>query len=193
MAAYRSRDLLLLPNLLSALRLPLAAAFPFAARRERARFGLAVVALAGLTDVLDGFFARRLGQATAIGAVVDGVADKAFAAMVLGTLVERRKLSPRTALLLATRELVELPLALLLYRRRKSEGEDPDHKANVLGKLATAFELGSVVAILLGVRKRAPLLGTTAALGVLAGASYWRRELRALRQREDDFLRTTRS
>src|SRR5262249_24519913 len=44
-------ELLLLANLLSALRLPLAAAFPFAARTRGS--ALVVLGLAGLTDVLD--------------------------------------------------------------------------------------------------------------------------------------------
>ena len=39
-------------------------------------WALAVFVLAGLTDVLDGLIARRGGQQTTLGAMLDPVADK---------------------------------------------------------------------------------------------------------------------
>src|SRR5215470_18382800 len=39
-------------------------------------WALATFVLAGLTDVLDGIIARRFGQKTSIGAVLDPIADK---------------------------------------------------------------------------------------------------------------------
>src|SRR5436190_18765797 len=39
-------------------------------------WALAIFVLAGLTDVLDGIIARRFGQKTSIGAVLDPLADK---------------------------------------------------------------------------------------------------------------------
>jgi phosphatidylglycerophosphate synthase len=55
--------------------------------------------------MLDGYFARRLNQATPTGAVVDGVLDKLFAAVVVGALLAQGQRSAFAALLLATREL----------------------------------------------------------------------------------------
>jgi cardiolipin synthase len=40
------------------------------------RWALGVFVLAGLTDVLDGLAARWSGQGTALGAMLDPVADK---------------------------------------------------------------------------------------------------------------------
>ena len=80
------KDLVLVPNLLSGARVPLAVAFPLAA--GNAPLALGILGFAGLTDVLDGWAARKLGQATPVGALVDGIADKVFAASVLGTLVD---------------------------------------------------------------------------------------------------------
>ena len=85
MGRYRARDLVNAPTLVSWLRIPLAAAFPFV--RESVSGSLVVLGLAAATDVIDGFIARRFGLATPTGAVVDGVTDKTFAATVLGTLV----------------------------------------------------------------------------------------------------------
>jgi CDP-diacylglycerol--glycerol-3-phosphate 3-phosphatidyltransferase len=46
-------------------------------------------AIAGITDSLDGFFARRLGQSSALGAFLDPVADKLIVATALVLIVSR--------------------------------------------------------------------------------------------------------
>jgi CDP-diacylglycerol--glycerol-3-phosphate 3-phosphatidyltransferase len=48
-----------------------------------------VFALAGITDWLDGYLARRLGQESPFGAFLDPVADKLIVAVALVLLVER--------------------------------------------------------------------------------------------------------
>lgn len=179
MAEYRIKDLLLLPNLLSGARLPLAVVFPLAA--TRAPLALGVLGFAGLTDVLDGWAARKLGQATPVGALVDGVADKVFAASVLGTLVATRMLSPTAALLLATRELGELPLALRVLTSKRARLAEVDRKANRLGKIATVLEFATVLAVIAKAPGKSALLAATAVCGAAAAAAYWLREIRAVR------------
>jgi cardiolipin synthase (CMP-forming) len=178
-ADYRIRDLVLVPNLLSVARVPLAVAFPLVARSRALALG--VLGVAALSDVLDGWVARRLGQATPMGALVDGVTDKIFAASVLGTLVASRSLSPSSAILLATRELGELPLALRIATSRPARLVDIDRRANRLGKIATVLELTTVVAVIVKARGQRVLLGATAVCGAVAAASYWAREIRAVR------------
>lgn len=178
-AAYRIKDLLLLPNLFSAARIPLAVAFPFASGNRHLALG--VLGLAGLTDLVDGWAARKLGQATPVGALVDGVADKVFAASVLGTLVGTGMLSPAAALLLATRELAELPLALRVLTSKRARLTEIDRKANWLGKIATFLEFTTVLAVISRMPGKSALLGATAMCGALAAAAYWRREIRAVR------------
>ncbi|GEN78743.1 CDP-alcohol phosphatidyltransferase family protein [Actinotalea fermentans] len=63
-------------DLLSGLRLVAAPVLPLVALRPRAF--LALAALGGVTDALDGPVARRAGTAGPRGAVVDSVADVAF-------------------------------------------------------------------------------------------------------------------
>jgi len=190
---YRLGDLTMLPNVLSGARLPLALAFPLAARN--ATLAVGVLGAAGLTDVLDGWAARKLDQATPVGAVVDGVADKVFAASVLGTLVATGLLSPVGALLLATRELAELPLALRVLMSRRARITEIDRKANRLGKIATVLEFATVLAVIAKAPGRRVLLAATAVCGAAAAASYWVREIRASRDqvRRADLRRTTRS
>lgn len=49
----------------------------------------AIFGIAGLTDWLDGYLARRLNQTTAFGAFLDPVADKLMVLIALTLLVER--------------------------------------------------------------------------------------------------------
>lgn len=198
MANYRVRDLLLVPNLLSGARLPLAVAFPFAARS--APLALGVLGLAGATDVLDGWTARKLHQATPMGALVDGFADKIFAVSVLGTLVVSGRITPVGAVMLATRELAELPLAIRILTSKRARLTEVDRRANTLGKVATVLEFTTVLAVLMRVPGRLGLLAGTAVVGAAAGVAYWLRELHALtpnpvcaQPRRVDFRRTTRS
>jgi phosphatidylglycerophosphate synthase len=171
---FHARDCLLLPNLISLLRLP------WVSRQQE--LALAVLLAAAATDVADGFFARRLGQATATGAVIDGILDKLFAGIIVGTLLWQQRVSLLEASLLATRELGELPLVLwwsLDRSQRRVRSEAP--RANWLGKLATVIQFISVVAILRGSALQTTLIALTAAAGAAAAAVYWTRELRGAR------------
>jgi CDP-diacylglycerol--glycerol-3-phosphate 3-phosphatidyltransferase/cardiolipin synthase len=69
MGLYRARDLVRVPGLLTLMRVPLAAAFPFVLGRPLVALG--VLAAAGLSDVLDGWYARRFGQVTPTGTALD--------------------------------------------------------------------------------------------------------------------------
>ncbi len=72
------------PNLLSVGRLALLCGFLVLLFGERERVAAAaLLAVAGITDFLDGYFARRLNQVTTIGKVLDPTVDR----IVLGTSV----------------------------------------------------------------------------------------------------------
>ncbi len=65
-----------LPNSLTVLRLLLAVPLGMLILREEYVWALGVGLLAGLTDSLDGFFARYLGTFSRIGAILNPIADK---------------------------------------------------------------------------------------------------------------------
>jgi len=65
-----------LPNALTLSRLVLAAPLGFFILQENYQWALAAGLLAGLTDALDGYFARRLGAFSRVGAALDPIADK---------------------------------------------------------------------------------------------------------------------
>jgi CDP-diacylglycerol---glycerol-3-phosphate 3-phosphatidyltransferase len=51
-------------------------------------FACLIFAVAGFTDLLDGYFARRLGQTSKFGAFLDPVADKLMVAVALVLIVQ---------------------------------------------------------------------------------------------------------
>ena len=174
--SYRARDIFLVPGLLSLARVPLALAFPFVV--ESTPWALGVLALAGVTDVLDGYSARRLGQVTPTGAALDPITDKLFVTTVAVTLVVSGHFSVLSVLLLSTRELLELPLVVwfaLSPGARSARAEKP--AANALGKLATVLQFAAVFSSLLGWSFTNVWIGATAVVGVLAALSYWARAL----------------
>jgi cardiolipin synthase len=175
MGLYRARDLVRVPGLLSLSRVPLAAVFPLVLGRPFV--ALLVLATAGLSDVLDGWYARRFGQVTPTGTALDPVTDKLFVTTVAVSLVVGGYLSVLDVVLLSTREIGELPLVAWLAFDREARTRRTDHpSANVPGKLATALQFGTATAALLRMPHLDWLIDAAAVVGVLAAASYWARE-----------------
>jgi phosphatidylglycerophosphate synthase len=176
MGRYHGRDLVRVPGLLSLARLPLAVAFPFALGQPRVAF--AILVAAGLTDVLDGWYARRFGQVTAAGAVLDPITDKLFVLTVAFTLVRTGHLSLGAVVLLSTREIGELPLVVWLALSRDARRARVKHPSvNVAGKLATTLQFVAVSAALFHARFGDLLVGATSIVGAAAAFTYWRRAL----------------
>ncbi len=174
MGQYRARDLLLVPGLLSLARLPLAALFPLVLGQPAVAF--AVLVLAAVTDVLDGWYARTHGQTTATGAVVDAITDKAFVLAVVVALVVSRHMTLLESLLLGTREVGELPLVVRLALSHDARKASTERKANVPGKLATVLQFVAVTAVLFRAPQYESLLWLAAGGGAVAAVSYWLRE-----------------
>ena len=173
---YRLRDLVRVPGLLSLSRIPLAVAFPFTLSHLGLAFGILLTA--GVTDVLDGWYARRFGQVSATGSALDPTTDKIFVTMVAITLVVGGYLSTGEVLLLSTRELGELPLVLWLALSSNARRMRVEHPtANVAGKTATAMQFASVSGALLRARHEGLLVVGTAVVGVAAAFTYWLRAI----------------
>lgn len=95
-----------LPNLLTAIRI---AIIPFLALLifDKGYFlAFIVFIFASLTDLLDGFFARTLGQKTAFGSWFDPLADKLFFTSTLIILVISRQLPIWFGLIMVLRDVV---------------------------------------------------------------------------------------
>jgi CDP-diacylglycerol--glycerol-3-phosphate 3-phosphatidyltransferase len=123
---------------------------------ERFAAALVVFAVAALTDAFDGYFARRLGQSTAIGRQLDPLVDKIIVAggFIYLLTVKGTGLAPWMVTLIVTRELVIQWLRSLLEGRGEAFG------ARAAGKLKTLFQCLAILAILLSLSVR-PAPGPT--------------------------------
>jgi CDP-diacylglycerol--glycerol-3-phosphate 3-phosphatidyltransferase/cardiolipin synthase len=167
--------------MVSLARIPLAVAFPLVVASPGAAF--AVLLAAALTDVVDGYLARRNNQVTALGALIDPIADKTFAVVVVVTLIAARMLPLWAVPALLVREIFELPLVLwVLATRRARDKAVVKASANMLGKLATVIQFGAVMSALAWPEALSTLLALAAVAGAFAGVAYW---VRALGQSKD--------
>jgi phosphatidylglycerophosphate synthase len=172
---------LTLPNLLSLSRLPLGGVFwaALAAGPRRAELPFAVLAAAAATDVLDGWIARRRGTNPAgVGSWLDPICDKAFVGSVLVALYVQRRAPLGLLALIVTRELLQLPMALV-YRTSATLRRwlRYDFRASILGKSATVVQFLAVSAIILDAEASWRLAIMAFVLGLCALGDYIRRAI----------------
>src|SRR5215475_1401777 len=75
-------------------------------------------ALAGITDSLDGYYARKLGQTSRLGAFLDPVADKLIVAAALVLIVSR---DPRWYIIIAAIVIIGREIAVSALREWMAE------------------------------------------------------------------------
>ncbi len=134
-----------LPDFITFVRL---AASPFLAwllLESRFREALALVLLAGLTDWLDGFAARRLGVSGRLGVVLDPLADKVLLVTLFVVLGAVRLIPVWLVFLAIGRDVVIVVGALLLRMFRDIRRFAP----SMLGKVSTFFQIVLVLLVLL--------------------------------------------
>lgn len=85
----RKQQIFTIPNLLSLIRLLMIPAIVVIYQNGNYLRAAAVVALSGLTDVVDGFIARRFNMVSDLGKALDPIADKLTQAAMLLCLIGR--------------------------------------------------------------------------------------------------------
>jgi cardiolipin synthase len=108
-------------------------------------WALALLAASGITDYLDGYLARRLGQTSQLGQVLDPVADRLYILAVVIGLAIRSIVPWWFAILLPLRDLLLWGLVPIL--RTRGYSALPVH---FLGKAATFNLLYAFPLLLLG-------------------------------------------
>lgn len=137
------------PNILTLLRIVLIPVFIllFYAPVPWGRFACAVVFLvAAVTDWVDGYLARRLGQTSPFGAFLDPVADKLMVAAALVLLVEA---DPRPLLSIAAVIIIGREIAISALREWMAElGARAKVAVSLVGKFKTAAQMTAIVLLL---------------------------------------------
>ena len=107
-----------IPNLLSLLRIALVPVLALAAAFYQADLFLLVLAISLLSDLLDGYFARKLHQVTELGARLDSWADMAtYAMMIIGLyLIWPSVFDQQFFFLMAATLSYILPVIIALFR-----------------------------------------------------------------------------
>ncbi len=95
-----------LPNLITLGRLLLVPAIIVAIVQSRWPQAFAIFLLAGVSDAVDGFLAKRLDLRTELGAHLDPLADKALIVSIYVALVVRDVLPPWIMILVASRDAI---------------------------------------------------------------------------------------
>ncbi len=157
-----------IPNLLTILRgcgIPLFLWALFAEDGERDLLAIAILAIAGFTDYLDGRLARALHQSSRLGELLDPLVDRLYIAAVLIGLAIRGVIPLWILALLIARDLILATTLPGLYRIGK--GPLP---VTFLGKAATLNLLYAFPLLLLGEQEGA--LGQWASVFAVAFAGW---------------------
>ncbi|WP_067432959.1 CDP-alcohol phosphatidyltransferase family protein [Nocardioides jensenii] len=142
----RTKRVWTVPNILSLARLLGVPLFLWLVLGPEADgWALAVLMVSGLTDWLDGFLARKLDQRSALGEILDPVADRLYILAVVIGLAMRDIIPWWLALLLPLRDL--FLWGLVPFLRTRGYSALPVH---FLGKAATFNLLYAFPLLLLG-------------------------------------------
>lgn len=128
-----------IPNALTTLRILSIGIYLYLFFNQRIWAALAVFCAAAATDMLDGWIARRTGQITWLGKMLDPVADKLMIIAALASLASQGWAPWWLITVVALKEALMLAGGLILLRRHIII------QAVTIGKAATASFLAAIV------------------------------------------------
>lgn len=173
-----------LPNLISLLRILLVGPVVVLLLDHHDRAALSLFAVAGVSDALDGYLAKRHGWSTPLGAVLDPLADKLLLVATYVTLGWLAALPVWLVVLVLGRDLV-IVVGAIAFRARFGPFQP---QPSAVSKLNTAIQIALVLAVMFdrGVARVGPgtlaaLVGAAAVTTAASGAGYmwvWGRRAR---------------
>ena len=132
-----------IPNILSVIRIALVVVFIcvfFYNYPNNLIWALIVFLTAGLTDIVDGFLARRFNWVTNMGKILDPFADKLMQCTVLICMLIKDLIPAWLVIPFILKEFLMLLGGLLIIRKRKVVVV-----SNVFGKMTVVFFYAAVV------------------------------------------------
>jgi cardiolipin synthase (CMP-forming) len=161
-------DLSTAPNIITLSRIVLILAGAGLFLNGYSRSGMVVAIVGGLTDYLDGWWARRTGQVTWLGEILDQFCDFFFESIVVFVVVAHFHFLPMWVMIAyLTREMWSITI------RRFMAGHQLNITSNLLGKMKTNFLLWgmfpSFLSILGYVPSAEPALGYIGKGSILLG------------------------
>ncbi len=134
-----------LPNILTLFRMCLIPVFAALYYNGMQPLALIVYLIAGATDILDGYLARKWNQITSFGKLMDPLADKLMNLTMIFCLVHTGYIPVWVLIVLLAKELLMVTGGVLLLKGIK--GEKVVVMANWAGKAATALTIAAVALV----------------------------------------------
>jgi CDP-diacylglycerol--glycerol-3-phosphate 3-phosphatidyltransferase len=107
-------------------------------------FGAFIFSIASLTDFLDGYLARRSGDITKFGIILDPIADKFLVISALIVLVDMERLAAWIAITIIVREFLVTGLRVVALSK------DIVIAAEIGGKIKTTIQIIAILCLILG-------------------------------------------
>ena len=138
-------------------------------------FALAIFLAAAATDLLDGYLARRWGQITTVGTLLDPIADKLLISAALISLVDIHRVPAWMVILIIGREFAVSGL------RSIAAAAGYTIEASELGKSKMAAQVAAIALVIAGIRWPALNEGAMLAMwtvvlfALVSAADYFRK------------------
>ncbi len=148
LAAWRAvgQESLNIPNLITLIRILLIPVFVIlfiTPTPDRSLSAAVIFVVAAVTDFLDGYIARRTGQVTKLGKLLDPIADKLLVLSALIVLVTLDRVSALVAILVIAREVAVTGI------RAIAAGEGMIIAAETTGKYKMALQVVAITLLIL--------------------------------------------
>ena len=163
-----------LANKITISRIILTPIFITAIVYSRMDIALILFTLAVISDGLDGFIARTLNQKTALGTILDPIADKillvsAFICLsLINNVPANLKLPPYVPIIVISRDAIIVLGSVLVYFIRGDVKIQP----SFWGKITTFFQMMTIVSILIKFSHAEVVWDIAVALTIISGADY---------------------
>jgi cardiolipin synthase len=133
-----------IPNLITVFRFILIPPVVWFLWHEQVQYALVLFAIAGFSDALDGYLARRFDWRSRLGAVLDPLADKGLMTLTLIVMLLKDMMPAALVVIMILRDLVILAGATAFHFRTKKLEMQP----SVISKLNTALQILLVVLVM---------------------------------------------
>ena len=176
-----------IPNLLTLVRfllIPVFVYFFFSQNPYSLEIAVTVFVLSGITDTLDGYFARKLNQITRLGIVLDPLADKIMLITVLASVTISNNIPVWIIAVVVVKELLMIVGAFNLYNER-----DIVMPANIFGKVSTILSYMAILAVLFELPYNRTILYSYIGVTILTLFNYLNNFLVFKRQNQFDLIK----
>ncbi|WML36411.1 CDP-diacylglycerol--glycerol-3-phosphate 3-phosphatidyltransferase [Clostridium sp. OS1-26] len=159
-----------LPNILTLFRLLLIPVFIllfFSNVPNNLFYSIFVFLAAGLTDILDGYLARKYSLITKLGIVLDPLADKLMILTVLSCLVIKNYVSLWILIIISIKEVSMIFFGIILYNKNTVI------PSNKFGKLTTILFYLSIFTLTINIKLGTYLIYLSVISALIAFVNYF--------------------